>query len=165
MPAELADGLTATEGERLEQAEALVRGFCGWHIAPSREDETATFAWPTGRRLFLPSLYVTEVTALEVDGVTQVLDTDFQVHRSGWIDRLPYASGWSGDLVTVEFTHGYTTAPADVTAVVQGVAQRLIDTPASLTRVTAGPFTEEYASVFSIGDLDTLRRYRIPTVA
>ena len=36
MAAELATSLTpANDNERLEQAESVVRDFCGWHIAPS----------------------------------------------------------------------------------------------------------------------------------
>lgn len=164
MPAELAETLTATEEERLLQAEQTIRDFCGWHIAPSRE-ETVTFAFPAGRRLMLPSLYVTEVSEVTVDGVPLVLDTDFQVHQNGWIDRLPYGGWWSGDLIEITFTHGYEDVPASVTAAVQALAQRSTGSPSGAKRETSGPFTEEYESGLSEAERINLARYRIPAVA
>lgn len=160
MPAELADSLTATEEDRLLQAEATVRDYCGWHIAPSRE-ETVTFAWPTGRRLMLPSLYVTAATVV-VDGIEQVLDTDYSVHRNGWLDRLPYGARWSGD-VAAAIVHGYEIPPGAVTAAVQALAQNAIDNPGALSRKSTGPFTEVYALPADL--LAGLGAYRIVPVS
>lgn len=161
MPAELATTLTSTEDDQLLQAEADVRDYCGWHIAPSRE-ETVTFADPTGPRLMLPSLYVTAVSSVLVDGVEQDAST-YHVHRNGWLERRGSGSYWYGDVVSVTFTHGYATPPASVTAAVKAVAQNSIGTPGGLTRKTVGPFTEVYALP---GDLLTrLSVYRIVQVA
>lgn len=162
MPLELAGGLVADEDERLLQAEAEVRDYCGWHIAPSRE-QTVTFAWPTGRRLMLPSLYVTEVSSLTVDGVAQVEDVDFRVHQYGYIDRLGYDARWSGEVVSVTFTHGYTTPPASVTKAVQALAQGAISTNGVVTRKTVGPFTDVYA--LPADTLAGLGAYRIVPVS
>ena len=159
---ELATELTPTEEDRLLQAEAAVRDYCGWHIAPSRT-ETVTFAAPVGRRLMLPSLYVTAVTSLEVDGIAQVLDTDYRVHRNGWIDRLPLDGWWSADLIEVTFTHGYTDPPAAVTAAVQELAQNAIGSAGGLTRKTTGPFTEVYDLPANL--LSRLGAYRVIPVA
>jgi hypothetical protein len=159
--ADLAINLEPSVEDRLLQAESQVRGFCGWHIAPSRS-ETVTFDRPTGERLMLPSLYVTSVDSVTIDGVPQVLDSDYRVHRNGWISRLPYGSGWSGDLVEVTFTHGYSDPPASVTAAVQALASNAV-TAAGLSRKTVGPFTDVYELP---GDLlARLGAYRIVQVA
>lgn len=161
MPAELATTLTVSDADRLLEAESTVRDFCGWHIAPSRS-ETVTFAEPTGRRLFLQSLYVTAVDSVTVDGVTQVADTDYRAHQDGWLERLPVGATWTGDLIEVEFTHGYVVVPPSVTAAVRGLAQAAIDS-GGLSRLTQGPFTEVYA--LPSQTLSGLSAYRIITVA
>jgi hypothetical protein len=157
---ELATDLAPSETDRIEQAEQAVRDYCGWHIAPSRT-ETVTFASPVGQRIMLPSLYVESVDSITVDGVALVA-ADYQVHRNGWIDRLPYASWWSGDVVEVTFTHGHATPPASVTAAVQALAQNAIS-GAGLSRRTTGPFTEVYSLPADL--LAGLGAYRIVPVA
>lgn len=159
MPAELADSLTVTEEDRLLQAEATVRDYCGWHIAPSRE-QTVTYSAPRGTRIMLPSLYVTAVSSLTVDGIEQVEELDYRIHQNGWIDRL--GGGWLGDVVSVTFTHGYASPPAAVTAAVQTIAQNAINTTGGVTRKTVGPFTEVYELGADL--LARLSAYRIPVV-
>lgn len=168
MPAELAATLEPTAEERLEQAEAIVRSYCGWHIAPSRE-ETVTLRAKGGRSLLLPSMYVTDVTSVTDDGSLLVFETDYLWTEAGVLERPPagylgYAP-WGYTDVVVEFTHGYEEVPADVTAVVQAVAQRLTGNPGGLKRETSGPFTEEFFTDLSESEMAKLRRYRIPAVA
>lgn len=161
--AELADTLTASEDERLDQAEALVRGFCGWHIAPSRT-ETVTLRGRGRSTLFLPSLYVTAVSSITDDGV-EVQSSDYEVTTSGLLTRLDGCWGYNTDVV-VTFTHGYTDVPADVTGVVQAIAQRSTFNPAGLKRETNGPFTEEFwDGAVSPGETDKLRSYRLPVMS
>ena len=171
MPAELAIILTATEADRLEQAEALVRGFCGWHIAPSRTETAAAFRGKGGSTLLLPSLHVTAVSSVGDAGTELLAETDYTWSTAGVITR---AGHWSHEVVEVTFTHGYPTPPPEVTAVVQAVAQRAVDNPSSLVRRQVGPFADTYSTtgsnqVATLALLDsekeTLRRYRIPTVA
>lgn len=145
MALELATGLVATEADRLLQAEALVRSYCRWHIAPSRT-ETLTLRGSGMTSVMLPSLYVTDVTAVVDDGATLVLTTDYLWFEDGILDRVD--AYWS-DTVAVTFTHGYDEPPADVTAVVQSIAQRAVQNPGSLTRVTKGPFTDVYSQTGS----------------
>lgn len=161
MPAELATSLASTEEDQLFQAEATVRDYCGWHIAPSRE-ETVTFADPVGSRLMLPSLYVTAVSSVTVDGVTQDPST-YRIHRNGWIERRGSGAQWYGGEVSVTFTHGYATPPESVTAAVKAVAQNSIATTGGLTRKTVGPFTDVYALPADL--LAGLGAYRIVQVA
>lgn len=172
MVAELTDTLTASEHDRIEQAEAVVRDYCGWHIAPSR-DETVTFVEPTGSCLMLPSLYVTDVSSVVVDGVTQAADT-YHVHQNGWIQRHGAGSIWYGDVVTVTFTHGYDSGPAGVAAIVQSIAQRAVDNPGSLLRTQDGPFSDTFSAASGNTSLPValfdaeravLNRYKIVSVA
>lgn len=165
MPAELAETLEATEEERLEQAEAIVRAYCGWHIAPSRE-ETVYLRARGGRSLLLPSMYVTDVASVTDDGTPLVLEDDYLWSQAGVISRpdLSYAT-WGYTEVVVEFTHGYDIPPPDVTAAVQAVAQRMTS-DRNIVRKTVGPFTDQYAeSLLGDAELASLRRYRIPSVA
>lgn len=171
MPAELATSLSAAEAQRLEQAEALVRGFCGWHIAPSRTVTAAQICGTGDTVLLLPSLYVTNVSAVSDDTTALTVETDYTWSRSGVLTRK---GRWSTKLVTVTYVHGYAAVPAEVTAIVQAIAQRAINNPGSVVREQAGPFSATYSTtganeVAMLALLDsekeTLRRYRIPPAA
>lgn len=165
MPAELATSLVTTDADRLLQAEAVVRSYCGWHIAPSRADVELTLKPSNATVLTLPSLHVTEVT-VEEDGV-ELTDDEFAWDANGVLTRYP---GWCAE-VDVTFTHGYATVPADVQAVVQSIAQRAVNNPGSVVRVQDGPFSETYSQTgfnqsLPIALLDAektiLDHYRIP---
>lgn len=168
MPAELATTLTPTEADRLLQAEALVRGYCGWHIAPSREDVEVTFKDVSyGDALLLPSLHVTAVESITEDGTELVDVTDFNWSEGGVLTRYY----WRTAPVVVTFTHGYAAPPAEVTAVVQAIAQRAVSNPGSLVRTQDGPFSDTFSQTgfnqsLPIALLDAekeiLNRYRIP---
>lgn len=166
MPVELAANLAPTEADRLLQAEALVRSYCGWHIAPSRVDEVAVLPATLGQVALLPSLHVTAVSSIAEDG-TALDTTAYEWSANGVLTR---SWGWNSS-VTVTFTHGYDEPPAEVTAVVQAVAQRAVDNPSSLVRVQKGPFADTYSQTgfnqsLPIALLDAekeiLDRYRIP---
>lgn len=143
MPAELATTLTATEADRLMQAEALVREFCGWHIAPART-VTVKMVSAGGTALLLPSLEVTAVTAVrDVDGTTPETLTGWKRRRFGILYR---SIGWPTDHdIEVDMTHGFAAVPAEVQGVVQAVAQRSVDNPGSRPRVQDGPFSDTFS--------------------
>lgn len=103
----------------VRQAEALVRAYCGWHIAPSL-DETLTL-YGNRASLYLPSTNVTAVSSVTDSGT--VVSTDVYRLRG---DRLERTSGWWSRRtpVTVTLTHGFDTVPADVQQVVLDVANR-----------------------------------------
>lgn len=149
---ELAFALAAPSDEaRLEQAEAEVRGFCGWHIAPSRT-ETVTVEGDGGAVLLLPSLHVTAVSEiLDEDGDAV---TDFKWRRSGVLrGGVRWAAGRE---YKVTFTHGHPAVPRDVEAAVQAIAS--MDPVRGILR-SAGPFHyEPRQDALS----STLHRYRLP---
>lgn len=168
--AELAGSATASEADRLLQAEALVRAYCGWHIAPSRED-SLTVVGSRDRVIVLPTLRLTGVASITVDGVP-VDEECYAWTSSGLVSRYDvWQEAWwysrRGPQVVVEFTHGFTDVPADVTAVVQAVATRAVENPSSLVRETVGPFTNQYASGSSAlsllaPEMKVLDHYRLP---
>lgn len=179
--AELADTLAPTEADRLDQAEAWVRAYCRWHIAPER-DEELHLDGPGGRVLVLPSLYVSAISEVTENGVILDPATDYEWSGSGYICRTgsTWASwenpqaystyrgvGWWATgprSITVTLTHGYPDVPPDVTAVVQAVASRMAGNPSGLTQQTVGPFTEVYGSSL-LGPLEAgvLSGYRLPS--
>ena len=138
--ADLADSLVSTDDDRLDQAEGLVRDYCGWHIAPSRST-TVTLMGTGGRVLMLPTLYVTEVTTVTCDGV-ELDPGDYFCTVAGVLTRLH--GTWYEQVVVITFVHGYDEAPPAVMKVVQALAQRAVSNPTGATSytITKGPFTD-----------------------
>lgn len=172
MALELAGGLVSTEADRLLQAEALVRSYCAWHIAPSRE-VTLTLDGLGNTVQVLPSLHVTAVTSVTDDGTLLVADTDYTWSEDGALTRADVCR-WGARKIEVAFTHGYTDPPAEVTAVVQAVAQRAVDNPGSKPRQQVGPFADTFsqsgfnqAPALTLLDAEKaiLDRYRLPALA
>ncbi len=167
---DLATTLTATEADRLVQAEVLVRAYCGWHISPSRTD-TVTVRGTGGNVLLLPTMRLTAVVTVTDDGYS-VPAADFDVDSNGYLVR--FDGYWSYRLVVVQFTHGYTPPPADVTAVVQAVGKRALNNPGTLTRHQVGPFSDSYSltganesstTALLESEKRTLMPYKLPGVA
>lgn len=158
---ELAETLAPDDDERLEQAEAKVRTYCRWHIAPSREETVTLYFDGYTNLLFLPSLHVTDVS-LVVEGTTELATTDYAWRANGILKRV---GGWwsrENEGVTITFTHGYDEPPADVTAAVQELAA--IGSLGRLKSKSAGPFSETYSSDLNTVDASSLSAYRVPTV-
>lgn len=178
MTTELVPDTPVTPEDYLLTAEALVRSYCGWHIAPER-DETLTLDGPGGLTLVLPSLHVVDITSITQDG--EELDPPYDWSASGYV----FATGaWSLDIswgcagwtrtprgIVVELTHGYAEVPAQVTAAVRSLAGRLTTGSVGLTSLTRGPFSESYGSTGSggsandvIGSVEAaaLDPYRLP---
>lgn len=150
---ELVTNLQAGEDERLLQAEAVVRDFCGWHIAPVRTQSVVLHGLGASS-LLLPSLYVTGVVSVVQGDGTEVDPEHYEWTKGGvlrpkggltWWHYFSHPWHLRTDPVTVTFTHGYEQPPPPVTAVVQAVAQRAMDNPRSLVREQAGPFSETYS--------------------
>lgn len=164
--ADLAGSLVATEADRLDQAEALVRSYCGWHIAPPATEDIEVSA-SNSPILVLPTLKLTAVTGVTEDG-TAVTD-QFTWTSAGVLSRT--YGGWTSGPVVVSVTHGYDPVPPEVTAVVQAVAQRAVDNPGSKPRVQDGPFSDTFSQsgfnqspALALLDAEKaiLDRYRLP---
>ena len=72
----------------MQAAQASIRRFCGWHVAPSISETLRVDAYG-GRVLHLPSKHVTGLSAVTVAGVD-------------WTDRVDWSAAG-----TVQLRHGF----------------------------------------------------------
>lgn len=160
MPDLVLDATPADETDRLYQAEALVRSYCGWHIAPSRV-ETFTLDGSGSPLMVLPTLRLTAVTSVTNDGV--VVDPATLEWSEAGALRLPCWGYWTWKYrgVVVEATHGYDKAPFDLAGAVQAIASRASNNP-GLASQTRGPFSESYVQTFLEPERMVLDRYKLP---
>lgn len=153
-------------GEAARLASAGVRGYCGWHVAPSLE-ETLELDGSRSPLLELPSLLVTAVAEVKVD---DVVVTDFEWSRAGMLRRAAgWGAGWRS--VQVTFTHGHAETPEDVRLAAIAAARREMVNPDNL-RSESGPaysrvFTipgtgEAYGAMLTKVEQALLSRYRVP---
>lgn len=112
---ELPDDLDGTSEIDLLAACEAVRLWCGWHIAPVKTDDVVTVDQLGNQVLTVPSLHVTDVTAvIDADGRPI---TDYEWSAIGQLSRdLGWPRGFRA--VTVTMTHGLTVTPAGVKSVV-----------------------------------------------
>lgn len=149
--------------DQTDAAEALVRAYCGWHVAPSQTDTVYVDGTGT-RNLMLPSLHVTDVSVVTDDGVTLV-DT-YEWSADG---RLFYSSGYfTGKFrgVEVTFTHGYDEMPDDVQNVIEQIAARGASTGAYVqvgqVRVATDSSGAPLSSSLTDADKAALAPYKLP---
>jgi hypothetical protein len=118
----------------LAAAEAVVRKYCGWHIAPVIIEDLVLDGSGTSS-LFIKSLRLVNVTSAVVDGT--VLDTSTLEWSEAGFLRIPGA--WPDKLRSVRLTieHGFDEVP-DVASVVRSIAARAGASPAGVLREQAG---------------------------
>lgn len=160
------------EPELVLAAAAQVRGICGWHIAPSLT-ETVKLPWERRGRYVLPSLRVTAVTSVTVNGTAVAFDWSpngqLQIAPTFGSFGLPSANGpglWTGGLrgVAVTFTHGYAVCPDDVRQVVLSRAGRLGSERVRSEARTSGPYSFN-TTYFDVDVATDLAPYCLPGVA
>lgn len=146
--------------EAVEAASAQIRADCGWHIAPSvTEDITLSLPW--SGRFFLPSLYVTDVAAVRVDG--QLVDFDWSRTGEVVVPGFRFTRGLRSVVVTV--THGYPQCPLDVRQAVASRAARLGSTARVKSEAqSAGPYSTS-TTYFDVDSTSDLAPYRLPVLA
>lgn len=118
----------------LTAAEAQVRAYCGWHIAPVVAESLVLDGTGT-RSLFINTLRLVSVTAAEVDG--EVIDpATLEWSEAGFI-RAPGI--WVDKLRSVKLTvtHGFETAP-DVAEIIRAIAARASGSPSGIVREQLG---------------------------
>lgn len=112
----------------LQAATDIIRGICGWHIAPLHTDEVVTLDG-YGQTLSLPTLHVTAVSEVTVDGDVTASDT-YQWSTLGELRRDDqwWSVGYRN--VSVKMTHGYTDVPAALKQLALAMASRSLTAPA-----------------------------------
>lgn len=151
---------------RLAAATAMVRAYCRWHIAPSIT-ETVTVPAGVGYLTMLPTLYLTDVEDLLVDGVAvdMVPAEPAWWSQNGYIRHVAGWQWWYTDLfrtVTVTMTHGYDEVPDDLKAVVLALAGDLESTFSGATEVRIDDAAVSYGTDrLSTAHRNILDAYRI----
>lgn len=152
----------------LDQASGLVRDYCGWHIAP-QVIEDVTVDGSGAAIQGLPTLYLTDVTAVSEDGDSVDL-ADVTWSQVGHLHRAkPWTCAFRA--VTASIVHGYTVTPPAVQAVVCAIASRAAASPTGVISESTGPFSVRFSQtapgqaggvVLTSIEQDVLERYRIP---
>ena len=167
-----------TEADAQARALAAVQAYCGWHIAPSTDDEL-TLDGPGSSTLVLPSLHVTAISSVTelgtvVDPTGYAWSATGVVRRTGeggdglWGYTWTHAR-WTGALrgLVVAFTHGYDELPLEVQAVVDRVASRAVESSGLLTQVGQVTYATGEDGLPATGTLTAADRavldlYRLP---
>lgn len=111
---------------------AAARRYCGWIVTPPVE-EVITVDGPGGRVLSLPTMQLTEVTAVVEDGTAlDVTTLRWSVTRGQIYKKSGACWTSAAGAISVSMTHGYETAPDFDAAVAQ----------ASLSLASAGTRTD-----------------------
>ena len=165
--------MALTDAEARARAEATVRAYCGWHVAPEK-DETLTLDGSGNGALLLPSLHVVDVVSITENG-TLLDPTDYAWSQAGMVRRFPAtwrvdAQGrWTGNLraVVVEVVHGFTDWPLDVLAVIDRLVVRATAGVGVLSQVGAVAYATGQDGVplsdsLSTADRDALAPYLLP---
>lgn len=148
--------------EVLRSASASVRAYCGWAITTEDHVEVVVDT-DGGPVLTVPSLHLTAVHEVEVDGALLVEDVDYTWSAMGALYRR---SGWPRRFrgARVVYSGGYESPPAELSSVVAGLAGRL-SAPAGVASWSVGSqtvtFNSEAGPTLSTVEEAVLDRYRI----
>jgi hypothetical protein len=142
----VASGTLLDAGFWLNAAQASVRRYCGWHVAPSLA-ETVTVDAYGGRTLLLRTKHLTDLASVLVDG--EDITSRVRWSQAGVLTLR--AGSWPDDVgaVTVTLTHGYAVDEvSDLAAMIATIAKRASSQPgivasqsvngASVSFLTAG---------------------------
>lgn len=147
----------------VEQVSAMIRAYCGWHIAPNRVD-TFTLDGSGASVQMLPTMHLTAVTSVTADGTLLAAD-EYQWSESGFLTGRTWPC--KPRSVVVEAVHGYDVIPEELAQVTLQVVGRGGNTPLGPTQQAAGPFSVTWGPGGMFTDLEraVLDRYRIPADA
>lgn len=159
------DGATSQQ-----RADAAIRAYCGWHIAPV-VTETLTVDGSGTSVLLLPTLHIASVASVLELGIALVDGTGYEWSVAGLLCKQQW-SRWTDRPrgVVVELTHGYATVPVDLAGVSATLAG-LFELAIAGGSVAAGPFSISNISggldgLFQRGTYEAtvLETYRIPNL-
>lgn len=156
---------TAAVAALLASASAAVRDAAGVPI--SSVASTVSLWTEPSTRLDLPSRPVTAVSAVSLDGVELVEDTDYVVRGNAlWrVGQKWQSDGATPSVVEVTFTHGLVEVPADVVDLVCSlVAGGLSKTTEAYdpNRNLAGERIDDYQRNFRQGDNEVVSPMLLP---
>lgn len=161
LPADLDDYKAGDPTTLLAQAQSAIRSYCGWHVAPNIT-ETLLLDGRGSSHLWMPSLFVTEVTTVVNEGTT-LTSEEYDWSADGYLQRRN--GYWSSRprQVSVTLTHGYEDIPADLVGVAVARAARFASSPAGVKREQAGSVSlERESNGFLADELAILDHYKLP---
>lgn len=160
--------LSGDKETRLKQVTGAVRSYCGWHISPSVA-ESVTIYGNGSDKLFLPTLHVTSVASVSVDGDDPLSVDDFRWSPQGVLSGRT----WPVDKpVVVSFTHGYDEASDVMGVIAELVSARTSypsgQTPAAVSLGSArvsftGAGGAPIRAMASEPQMAVLDRYKVPS--
>lgn len=153
--------------------------YCGWDPTVPVVGDTITVDGNGTSWAFLPSLYVTAVTAVVVtnpDGSTYTATIGPGANDVGWAEDgiLTWQSCnnygcWPEmqQAISVTYSGGYVVAPADLQAVLDSLTARMPQLQSGRTSARLGSAAFAYAAAVAAGGLLTVEQvvldhYRIP---
>lgn len=125
---EISDADQIASCERaITEATAAIKNYCHQTIAEVEDDEYVFDVVAPRWRLVLPEIPVTSVASVVEDGetLTEGDDEDYVVGNDGILWRRGARWPAGPQIVTVTYTHGYTTLPNDVVGVCTRAASRV----------------------------------------
>lgn len=122
-----------------EAASALVRAWCGWHVAPAWP-ETLTLDTQAGSSLLLPTLRIQSVESCTLDGV-DILDR-IEWSADGMIRYQAFPRKFRA--LTISLTHGFDESA--ILPIVDRVASRLTTLSPGVEEETVGRRSVRYTS-------------------
>jgi hypothetical protein len=157
-PADLNSFQASSPDFFLSVAGDTIRNFCQWHIYPSLTVTELVPIQPEGT-IMLPSLYVTGVESITLNGLT-LNPSAYHWHKAGFINRIQhhyfqwplwpleseqrfreYPSPLARH-AEVTYTHGYETLPPIVAGVGMELANRAMELPSGIaTQISSGPYS------------------------
>jgi hypothetical protein len=155
----LADAPAGVDAAAWAAANAAVRAYCGWHVAPV-VTETVTLDGSGTNLMFLPTLHLVDLVSIVNDGET-VEDPEWSavgVVRGTWTTKF------RGVVATME--HGHTVCPPEILAVLTEIATS--DLPGSATSLASGPYKVGFGSTgpnAAASHASVLDAYRIARVS
>lgn len=164
-------------------AQAAMVAYCRWDPTTPVVNETVLLDGNGALSLFLPSLYVTAVTAVTVtwqDGSTYAAQIgtglDVAWNEGGELSWLPTAMQGFGCWpegrrnIAVTYSGGYATVPADLQAALNSLSNRMANVTSGIASKKVGTAAIAYAQTLAQGGLLLVEqmvfdRYRIVGVA
>lgn len=152
----------------LDAASGAIRTYCGWSI--SEEDVDEVVDTDGSALLMLPTLLLTAVDEVVIDDEELVLDEDYIWSAKGIVRRQPRGRCWpeAYQSTAIAWTHGYDPVPAEIKAIVVGLAARFASAPAGgVVEEQVGQIRVRYGEGSTVIAPDiyeraVLDRYRLP---
>lgn len=163
----------------VDSASAMIRAFCGWHLAPTLR-ETIIVDGPGGHVVSLPTMHVVEIFA--IDETFPTFDPPVDIATLEWsrIGELRRVGGyWTTRYqgLQIDLEHGYPTGSAAwaiAHSVALSVASRAILSPVSgvvreQTLVSSITYGQSSAGIsggtaLAPSEFDALSTYKLRTV-